>query len=130
MTIKDELFSNPKMVEIKNLFAKMSSLSEKTGEEFKSLDSTEKEEMSNTQILYKIIRDLDLSNAFNYIFVSKALIIDKMAEIIQVINTKKDVTYEEITKLLQEVLRAKSNIEECGKIKARIKDKVLIKIVI
>ena len=116
-SIKDDLFKNKKFEREKKIFDKLNKLTKLEDEESKEFIYEFKENEDLEKALIQIVASLNLKQSFTFIFEPKGLIIQKMDEAIKMLKSKSKVTYEEITKILQEVLRIKSTIEKVASIK-------------
>lgn len=112
-SLKEDLFKNKKLEKEKLIFKALKNLAEGQ-EEVKDYDD-DSEDIN--QKIMKIVADLDLKQALDYIFESKSLIIFSMDECINQLKNNKKICYEEITKILNEVLKIKSKNEACGDVK-------------
>ena len=117
ISIKDDLFKNKKFEREKKIFETLNKMTKLEDEESKESIYEFKEKENLDEALIQIVAILNLKQSLTFIFESKGLIIQKMDEVIKMLKSKAKVTYEEITKKLQEVLRIKSTIEEVVNIK-------------
>lgn len=72
--------------------------------------------------------ELRIFKAIDYVLIAKDLIIDKMNALIELLESKEDVTYEKVIDHLNKILKAKSTVAEVGDIKNQLKNRLLVKI--
>ena len=116
-SIKDDLFKNKNFERVKKVFETLNKMTKLEDEESKESIYEFKENEDFDKDLIQIVASLNLKQSLAFIFESKGFIIQKMDEVIKMLKSKENVTYEEITKILQEVIRIKSTIEKVASIK-------------
>ena len=117
ISIKDDLFKNKKFERVKKVFETLNKMTKFEDEESKESICEFKENEDLEKDLIQIVASLNLKQSLAFIFEPKGPIIQKMDEAIKMLKSKTKVTYEEITKILQEVIRIKSTIEKVASIK-------------
>ena len=117
ISIKDDLFKNKNFERVKKVFETLNKMTKLEDEESKESIYEFKENEDLDKDLIQIVASLNLKQSLTFIFEPKGLIIQKIDEAIKMLKSKAKVTYEEITKILQELIRIKSTIEKVASIK-------------
>ena len=117
ISIKDDLFKNKNFERVKKVFETLNKMTKLEDEESKESIYEFKENEDFDKDLIQIVASLNLKQSLTFIFEPKGLIIQKIDEAIKMLKSKAKVTYEEITKILQELIRIKSTIEKVASIK-------------
>lgn len=84
---------------------------------------------AHTSASWKVLKELMIFKAIDYVLIANYLIIDKTDGLIKDLQGSQQITYEEVIQHLNRILKAKSTVEEVSSVKKTLKNRILVPII-